>query len=190
LTYVLGQGRGARLTRSLRDQQQLVQSISAGLGTSIDPGLFVISAVADPQQRDRVEPAILAEITVLRDQGVTDDEVGRAKTLIEMETLVDQHTSRGWASGLGFAATIATLNYHETYLDRVREVTRADVQRAAARYLEPRQCDGRDRRPAGSVRGVETQAIDEEGIWTRRRSCVASMKKWSITATRPWRMIF
>jgi zinc protease len=136
LVYVLGQGRGARLIRSLRDRQQLVQSVGASFGTSLDPGLFAISAVADLQQVSRVEQAILAELSALRDQGITDDELDRAKMLIEMETLVDQQTSRGWASGLGFAATIASLTYHETYLDRIRAVTRADVQRAAVRYLD------------------------------------------------------
>src|SRR5512134_566189 len=55
LASILGQGRGARLVRNLRDRQQLVQSITAGFGTSIDPGLFVISAVADPLQAGRVE---------------------------------------------------------------------------------------------------------------------------------------
>ncbi|HEY6102873.1 MAG TPA: pitrilysin family protein [bacterium] len=139
LVYVLGQGRGARLIRSLRDRQQLVQSVGASFGTSLDPGLFAISAVADPQQAGRVEQAILAELSVLRDQGVSADELNRAKTLIEMETLVDQQTSRGWASNLGFAATIAGLDYHETYLGRIRAVTAADVQRAAGRYLDPQR---------------------------------------------------
>ena len=139
LTFVLGQGRGARLTRSLRDRQQLVQSIGAAFGTSVDPGLFVIQAVADPQQQDRVELAIHTELTALRDQGVTDEELDRAKTLIEMDTLVDQHTSRGWASAIGYSATIATLDYHDTYLDRIRAVTREDVQRVAARYLDPQR---------------------------------------------------
>jgi len=139
LVAVLGQGRGARLTRSLRDRQQLVQSVNVGFGTSIDPGLFVISAVADPPQAGRVEPAVLAELAAVRAEGVTDEELERAKTLIDMDTRVSRHTSRGTASALGYAATIATLDYHETYLDRIRAVTRADVQRAASRYLDPQR---------------------------------------------------
>ena len=139
LMYVLGQGRGARLAQSLRDRQQLVQSVSVGFLTAVDPGLFVIQAVAEPQQPARVEQALLVEVAALRDQGVTDDELARARTLIEMDTLVAQHTSRGRASALGYAATIATLAYHETYLDRIRAVTRDDVQRVAARYLDPQR---------------------------------------------------
>jgi len=139
LMYVLGQGRGARLARSLRDRQQLVQSVSVGFLTAVDPGLFVIQAVAEPQQQARAEQALLVEVAALRDQGVTDDELARARTLIEMDTLVSQHTSRGRASALGYAATIATLAYDETYLDRIRAVTRDDVQRVAARYLDPQR---------------------------------------------------
>jgi zinc protease len=139
LAAILGQGRSARLARSLRDRQQIVQSVNVGFGTSIDPGVFVISAVADPSQAGRVEPALLAELAAVRTEGVTDEELDRAKTLIEMDTRVSQHTSRGTASALGYAATIATLEYHQTYPDRIRTVTRADVQRAAARYLDPQR---------------------------------------------------
>jgi predicted Zn-dependent peptidase len=139
LAAILGQGRSARLARSLRDRQQIVQSVNVGFGTSIDPGVFVISAVADPSQAGRVEPALLAELAAVRTEGVTDEELDRAKTLIEMDTRVSQHTSRGTASALGYAATIATLEYHQTYLDRIRTVTRADVQRVAARYLDPQR---------------------------------------------------
>jgi predicted Zn-dependent peptidase len=73
----------------------------------------------------------------VRADGVTEEELDRAKTLIEMDTRVGQHTSRGYASALGYAATIATLEYHQTYLGRIRAVARADVQRVAARYLDP-----------------------------------------------------
>ena len=139
LMYVLGQGRGARLTRTLRDRQQLVQSVSAGFQTAVDPGLFVIQAVADPQQQARVEQGILVELAALREGGVTEDELIRAKTLLEMDTLVFQHTSRGRAASLGYAATIATLEYEDTYLDRIRALTREDVQRVAIRYLDPQR---------------------------------------------------
>lgn len=139
LAVILGRGRAARLTRSLRDRQQLVQSVGAGFGTSLDPGLFVISATADPAQAGRVEQAVLAELAAVQADGVTDEEMERAKTLIEMETRVGQHTSRGYAVALGYAATIATLDYHATYLDRIAAVTREDVRRVAARYLDPRR---------------------------------------------------
>jgi zinc protease len=139
LMYVLGQGRGARLGRSLRDRQQLVQSVSAGFQTAVDPGLFVITAVMEPPQQPRAEQAVLAELAILRDAGITEDELARAKTLVEMDTLTARLTSRGRASTIGFSATIADLAYHETYLDRIRSVTREDVRRAATQYLDPQR---------------------------------------------------
>lgn len=139
LMYVMGQGRGARLGRSLRDRQQLVQSVSAGFQTAVDPALFVITAVMEPPQQAGAEQAVLAEVAAVRDGGITDDELARAKTLIEMDTLVAQQTSRGRASSIGFSATIASLAYYESYLDRIRMVTREDVQRGAARYLDPQR---------------------------------------------------
>ncbi len=139
LLYALGRGRGARLVRTLRDQQRLVQSIGASFSTAVDPSLFIIQAVTEPQNQAAAEAAILAELAAVREQGISADELDRAKTLIAADELISQQTSRGQASALGFAATVATLAYHETYLDRISAVTRDDVLRVANRYLLPQR---------------------------------------------------
>jgi len=137
LSYLLGRGLGARLRQRVLERSRLVQSIGAFFPTQEDPALFVIQAVAEPAQVERAEAAILAELTAVRDQGVTDAELARAKNLLEGEHLYEAHTTRGRAFDLGLASTIADLDYANTYVDRIRGVTRDDVARVARRLFDP-----------------------------------------------------
>ena len=139
LLYVLGRGRGSRLARSIQEGQRLVQQISAGFPTALDPTLFSVFAVTEPDNVARVEEAILAEIRGVREQGVSDEDLRRAKTLLEGEEIVSTHTTRGFATTLGFYATVADLEFALTYRDRIRQVSREDVQRVAQRFLDPQR---------------------------------------------------
>ncbi len=139
LLYALGRGQASRLIRTVRDRQRVVQQISASFDTLADPGLFTIFAVADPDVQARAEEAILAELASIRNEGITEEELRRAKTLLEGEVVVGTHTGRGMASTLGYYAAIADIDFVLTYLDRVRQVTREDVQRVTQRFLDPQR---------------------------------------------------
>ncbi|MGH7185131.1 MAG: M16 family metallopeptidase, partial [Pseudomonadota bacterium] len=137
LAYLLGRGLGGRLRQQVLERARVVQSISAFFPTQEDPALFVIQAVTDPAQVEHAEAAILAELAAVREQGVTDAELARAKNLLEGEYIYEGHTTRGRAYDLGLASTIADLEFAQTYLERIRRVTREDVQRVARRVLDP-----------------------------------------------------
>ncbi len=139
LLYALGRGQASRLARTVRDRLRLVQQISVSFSTLADPGLFTILAVSEPDAQARAEEAILAELTAIRAEGITEDELRRAKTLLEGEVVVGSHTSRGMAAVLGEYATIADVEFVLTYLDRIRQITRDDVQRVAQRFLDPQR---------------------------------------------------
>lgn len=137
LVYALGRGRAARWVRNLRDRRRVVQSVSVSFPTAKDPPLVVVVAVTADPGEPRAEEAVLEEVRELRERGLSQEELERAKTLLEAEARTEQHTSRGLAASLGFAATVADLEYHTTYLDQVRAVTREDVLRVARQYLDP-----------------------------------------------------
>ncbi len=139
LMYTLGRGLGARLRQQIVDKMRLAQSISASFFTQEDPSLLVISAVTEPAQAERAEAAILAELAAVRDQGITEAELVRAKNLLEGEHVYEGHTTRGRAFEIGLAATIADLEFGQSYVERIRRVTREDVQRVARRILAPQR---------------------------------------------------
>ncbi len=139
LVYALGRGRAARWVRELRDRRRVVQTLSIGFPTARDPSLvFVVATTADADE-SRAERALLEEVRALRDRGLTEEELERAKTLLEAEVRTEQHTSQGLAASLGFAATVADLDYHRTYLQKVRAVKGDQVLQVAHRYLDPQR---------------------------------------------------
>lgn len=139
LLYALGRGLGARLRQQIVERTRLAQSVGVSFLTAADPSLFEISAVTEPDLAERAEAAILAELVAVRDQGVTEAEWSRARNLLEGEHVYGTHTTRGRAFHLGFSATVADLEFAATYLDRVRQVTSQDLQRAARRLFDPQR---------------------------------------------------
>lgn len=139
LLYALGRGLGARLRQQLVERARLAQSVSVSFLTAADPSLFVISAVTDPGLAERAEAAILTELAAVRDQGIAETELSRARNLLEGEHVYGTHTTRGRAYNLGFSATVADLEFATTYLDRVRQVTLPDLQRVARRLFDPQR---------------------------------------------------
>ncbi|MDR7482355.1 MAG: pitrilysin family protein [Armatimonadota bacterium] len=139
LAAALGAGLGGRLRQALVDRARVAQSVSAFLPAWEDPAIFVVSAVTAPDQAERAEAAIVAELDAVRDRGLSDLELQRARSLVEGEYLYHTHTVRGRAFDLGFAATVAGLDMGTGYLDRLRRVTADDVRRVAQRILDPRR---------------------------------------------------
>lgn len=139
LAYALGRGRASRLFRNIRERQRLAQEISAGFPTTLDPQLLQVSAIMEPQDVARAEQAVLAEIADIRERGITEEELQRAKALVDGEYVLDNHTTRGLAFSLGYYATIAQPELALTYRDQIKQVTREDVQRVARTYLDPQR---------------------------------------------------
>ena len=66
---------------------------------------------------------------------VTSDELARAITASEAEREFSRETVEGLALAYGRAETTWNLEEERAYVERVRKVTRAEVQAAAGRYL-------------------------------------------------------
>ncbi|MGQ0548730.1 MAG: M16 family metallopeptidase [Armatimonadota bacterium] len=149
LLYVLGRGLGSRMRQQIVERARVAQSVSVSYFNTEDPYLFTISAVSEPAQVERAEAAILTELAAVREQGISEDELVRAKNLLEGEHIYETHTTRGRAFTLGFATTLADLEFSQTYLDRARQVTRDDVQRVARRIFDPQRYGAAVIRPGG-----------------------------------------
>jgi zinc protease len=139
LAAILGRGKSSRLHRKLRDRRGLALEISAW--TWIGPaaeGLIAVSAECQPEKRDELKAAILAEIAEL----VADDlEADLAKA--KRQTAASQFRTLTTASGR--ASDLAS-NWHEardldftrSHLAAVNAVTAADIRRVAAKLSENR----------------------------------------------------
>ena len=137
LVTILGQTRTSRLTRALRDDLKLVSSVSSSYGALEAAGTVSVTAQTEPRNLARAETEILREIARIRDEGVTEAERRRAITAAEAQHEFGNETAEGRARALGRAETVWRLEDELAYVDRVRTVTRAQIQAAAQKYLDP-----------------------------------------------------
>lgn len=137
LATVLGQGRGSRLVRILRDRQALVQGVAASYAALEGAGLLTVTAHFEPDALDRVEAEIGTVLDQLREEGISPAEVERAQTAAEARREFQVETAEGRAFTLGHAETVWRLEEERAYLSRLRAVTPVQVQAAARRYLSP-----------------------------------------------------
>lgn len=137
LTTIVGQGRASRLTRALRDQLGLVNSIGTGYSAMEGAGVITLTAQLDPANLARVEAEVWRELARVREEGVSAGELERARTAEEARREFQAETAEGRAFALGQAETIWRLDEERAYLDRIRAVTGEQVRAAARRYLDP-----------------------------------------------------
>ncbi len=135
LTYILGDGPSSRLNQAVREQKRLVQSIEATYVTRERSGLVSVTARLDPKDLDAAEAAIVDVIRRVRTEGVTEAERQRAIITAESFYAFDIETAEGLAKSYGQAETTWTLDDELRYLERLRQVTAAQIQAAARKYL-------------------------------------------------------
>lgn len=135
LTYILGDGPSSRLNQAVREAKGLVQSIEATYVTRQLSGLVSVTARLDPRNLDAAEAAILHEVRRLGAEGVSETERQRAIVTAESFYAFDIETAEGLARSYGQAETTWTLDDELRYLERLRQVTAAQIQAAARTYL-------------------------------------------------------
>ena len=150
LTYILGDGPSSRLNQTVREDKRLVQSIDASYVTREQSGIVSITARLDAKNLDAAQAAILDVIRRVRAEGVTEDERQRAIITAEAVYAFDIETAEGLARSYGQAETTWTLPDELQYLTRLRQVTAAQIQAAARKYLGDDNYARVRLRPAGA----------------------------------------
>lgn len=141
--------RSNRLYRALVESQLTVDA-SSSFGPSIDPSLFVFSATLAPEtEHAQVEEAIWTEIERLQAEGVTDHELEKAIKQTKAQFAYSSESVTNQAYWLGFSAVVASMDWLDTWLDRLSAVTSDDVRRVAATYFR------HDRQTIGTYEGED-----------------------------------
>ncbi|MGE0155121.1 MAG: M16 family metallopeptidase [Reyranellaceae bacterium] len=139
MNYILGGGGfNSRLTEEIREKRGLAY----GVGTSLQPydaGGLYYGSVATANDRVAESIALIrSEMKRMAEQGVTDEELANAKTYLTGSFALN-FASGGAIAGLLLQVQLDDLGID--YLDRrnglIESVTKADVQKAANRLLDP-----------------------------------------------------
>ena len=137
LGQILASGKGSRLYRRCTDQG-LTADVFAMNFRLRDPSLFNLFGYLNPEvEHATVEAAIEEVIAEVQAEGVADDELERAKNQKVAQVAFDRDGPMKIASQLNEALAAGDWRLYTTYVDRLKEVTAADVQRVAQTYLTP-----------------------------------------------------
>lgn len=132
---IMGQGETSRLYHQLRDEKRLVYRINASAFTPHDPGLMEIMATLE---YGRIVPALeaaLEEFFKLKYLPVEEEELERVKRNVESDFIFHMERVEGQARVMGTFEFLAGDPRENDYLDKVRAVSKEDVQRIAAKYF-------------------------------------------------------
>ncbi|MBA4148001.1 MAG: insulinase family protein [Verrucomicrobia bacterium] len=167
LSTLLGNGRSSRLFQNIRERKALVTSIDAWTYSPGNPGLFGMSATAEADKVPDARVAMLEEIERLKNELVPAEELSKVIKQFIAGTLSSRKTMQGQAQDLGGSWIGADdLNFSERFLNAVKRVTSADLQRVAKHYLTPENRTLYALMPEGTAAQItaETEVSVVEGI--------------------------
>ena len=135
LSQILSGGRSARLYQRLVETG-LAQSASAGDEDQRDPYLMTFDGTPSTGVTNAaLEAALESEVSKLQAAPVTPEELARAIKQTEAGFIYQNDSVSEQANQLGTYAAIDLPHYQDDYLDHIRKVTPADIQRVAKQYL-------------------------------------------------------
>ena len=149
LATVLGGGRASRLYRAVREQK-LATSVSVYDYTPTSLGVFVVHAETPPDRALDAARAIWGQLRALRDSGVNEAEVVRAKRLYESRWVRRLEDMEGQANYLAEWEALGDWRRGEAYLARALAVSADELSLLARTHLDPDHAGIVLYRPAGS----------------------------------------
>lgn len=127
--------RHARLYRALVDRR-LASSVAGALLPTRDPFLYSLSmAATSGTPLEALEEAAMAEISRVGHEGVTDEELSRARNQLRARLVFENDSVTNIAHQLGYFDMVASWELFRTVRERIAQVTLPQVNDAARRYL-------------------------------------------------------
>jgi zinc protease len=135
---VLSVGRSSRLYQALVETG-LASDAGTYASAMIEPGWYDVFATAAPGQSiEAIDEVVLQTIEELRQQGITPEELERAKTQLKTFFVLSSQDITSQANQLGYFEIVAgDYQYGDRYLAAIEQITAEDVQRVAQTYLDP-----------------------------------------------------
>ena len=185
VSFVLGGGETSRIYKRLVIDDQSATEASAFAYTPNDPGLFVVTSSLEVEDMTRAYDGIIEETARLLDDGITEEELSRARINLESDFVFRYETVQGQARELGYSITVhENPDYDEVYLKQIRGATAADLLRVARKYftrdnmtvvtLQPTGSDAKLTEEAASVQAAALTATRDAPVETEDEQAAAS----------------
>lgn len=134
-------GQSGRLFTNLRGKKGIAYALGCSQKTALDTGYLVLYAATSKEKIDEVKGALIEEIELIGQNGVGVDELDIAKK--ELRTGYDLEAQKN-----GFFSITSALeelyglgcNNLYRYKGKIENVSKEDIRRIAAKYLNPKAC--------------------------------------------------
>ena len=129
-------GQGGRLFYTLRDQESLAYALAFMASPNLDPGFIGVYMGTHPDKLETAIRGVLRELKKVKEEGLTEEEVERAKRYLIGNFEIGFQTNGAQANqisldelyGLGF-------DHYQRYPQEIERVSREDVHRVAKQYF-------------------------------------------------------
>ena len=138
LSGILGGNASSRLFQTLREKHGLCYSVYSFTAGFEDTGLFAVAAATNRDTEARALGVIMDEQRRRLDEGVTEDELSRAREQVKASILMSLESTGSRMNRLGYGELFlgGALSPDEL-IERYDAVTREDVLALARRCLAP-----------------------------------------------------
>jgi zinc protease len=139
LTTILATDKASRLDRTLVHEKQIAQDVATYVLPTEATGLLLLQATArEGIAIEALETAIDEEVARISVEGITDDELTRAKNRAEIEYAHQLETFDARADLIGMMSTyFGDPTLVQRWLDPYRATTAEDIAHVARKYLIP-----------------------------------------------------
>ena len=141
ITEIMGNGFSSRLYQRLVKEEKLFSNISCYHTGSLDPGLLVVEGkITEGKTLEEANAAVEAEMKILVDNGVTADELTKAKNKITAMIEFEDMSILNRANNIAFYELLGNANMINEELGRYEAVTAEALKATAADVLRPENC--------------------------------------------------
>ncbi|MFK7791570.1 MAG: M16 family metallopeptidase [Devosiaceae bacterium] len=158
LSHYLGDGTTSRLYRHFVIEQRTAAAMGAYYqGSSLDHGTFFLFGYpAEGTSLEDLEAALMAEMQAFLDEGISEDELSRAKRNLVAQTVFSQDSQSSLARIFGASLAVGEdLSDVQEWPSRIGAVTVDDVMEAARLVIQPHRAVIGLQRPAEAPNGAD-----------------------------------
>lgn len=139
MNYILGGGGfSSRMVDNIRENRGLAYSVGSSFAPGLEPGAFTVILETKNASAAEAVTQVLAELKRIRTEPVTPAELSDAKSYLigSFPRKMDSLDKRAWL--LGYVELYGLgLDYPWRYPQLIQDLTPADIQKVAQRYLQP-----------------------------------------------------